>query len=146
MRGLIQSPNFRTSLHDDFRGWFHLKAKGPYMYQSKAPSSSFDLGLQLGRPHFPSKDVNKASEFITILRVAMVKWSQHQIHLARTCKCRLRHSTVVEIMRCGDCDYRIMVGNWRECVNINATLFSYSRAFGNEPRNFEAWSSYEDGT
>ncbi|GFY35220.1 hypothetical protein TNCV_5045941 [Trichonephila clavipes] len=31
-------------------------------------------------------------------------------------------------------------------VNFNVTLFSYTRAFGDGPRNFEPWSSDEDDT
>ncbi|GFU66682.1 hypothetical protein TNCV_3111661 [Trichonephila clavipes] len=34
----------------------------------------------------------------------------------------------------------------RQRVNINVALFSYSRTFGNGPRNFEPWSSDEDNT
>ncbi|GFX27375.1 hypothetical protein TNCV_34741 [Trichonephila clavipes] len=33
-----------------------------------------------------------------------------------------------------------------ERVNINVALFSYMRAFGNGPRNFEPWSSDVDDT
>ncbi|GFX00882.1 hypothetical protein TNCV_4578481 [Trichonephila clavipes] len=35
-----------------------------------------------------------------------------------------------------------------ECVseNINVAVFLYKRVFGNGPRNFEPWSSDEDGT
>ncbi|GFW82354.1 hypothetical protein TNCV_3818351 [Trichonephila clavipes] len=31
-------------------------------------------------------------------------------------------------------------------LNINVALFSYTRAFGDRPRNFEPWSSDEDDT
>ncbi|GFW34208.1 hypothetical protein TNCV_384241 [Trichonephila clavipes] len=31
-------------------------------------------------------------------------------------------------------------------MNINVTLYSYSRAFGDGPRNFEPWSSDEEDT
>ncbi|GFW14140.1 hypothetical protein TNCV_3547291 [Trichonephila clavipes] len=33
-----------------------------------------------------------------------------------------------------------------EKVNINVKLFSYTRAFGDGPRNFEPWSSDDDDT
>ncbi|GFY34204.1 hypothetical protein TNCV_2505071 [Trichonephila clavipes] len=34
----------------------------------------------------------------------------------------------------------------RELVNINVAMFSYSRGFGDRPRNLEPWSSDEDDT
>ncbi|GFX10283.1 hypothetical protein TNCV_1866801 [Trichonephila clavipes] len=33
-----------------------------------------------------------------------------------------------------------------EGVNINVALFSYTKGFGDEPRNFEQWSSDVDET
>ncbi|GFW74256.1 hypothetical protein TNCV_2524601 [Trichonephila clavipes] len=33
-----------------------------------------------------------------------------------------------------------------QSVNINVALFSYTRAFGDGPRNFEPWSSDVDDT
>ncbi|GFX52210.1 hypothetical protein TNCV_4800671 [Trichonephila clavipes] len=39
--------------------------------------------------------------------------------------------------------WTLAVVDW---VNINVALFSYTRAFGDGPRNFEPWSSVVDDT
>ncbi|GFS98356.1 hypothetical protein TNCV_2208821 [Trichonephila clavipes] len=51
--------------------------------------------------------------------------------------CRLEYCNAV---------FTLVISTMSERVNVNVVLFSYTRAFGDGPRNFEPWSSGVDDT
>ncbi|GFS96845.1 hypothetical protein TNCV_4177571 [Trichonephila clavipes] len=112
---VLKANDRRTSCpcHDEFRG-----PRSDYVRQVRANKKGPGRVDKIVREYDAH---NKESKMIQILgTVASLRVDQ--------CKCEDVTHSAADGVRCGS-------------LNINVALFSYTRAFGDGPRNFEPWSS-----
>ncbi|GFU81532.1 transposable element Tcb1 transposase [Trichonephila clavipes] len=70
----------------------------------------------------------------------------HRTLIWRAPGIRYHQENTIQRHRYGGAGWLARVWGLIDCLNINVALYSYTRAFGDRPRNFEPWSSDVDDT